>query len=351
MSNKYLPKTENTVFYYDCSPICGGWEGIRKLDNDNLLIIGSTINGEGLVFIGSKDGQGYYKSFKVPLDNVINTFCYSGDYLGNKIFRLVGTFSKSDIPTQGNKSYIYVGEISDIELSKINNYIIVEPKNIQNNIIFHSVSNKLIVGNSDSTILSTKEGIIYDIEGKFITAVFYPDSIYTNLYGIIYNKCQNNYTIVGGYSKSNKQYNSRFAFGEVGFIVDYNQKTNEFSNWTTIELPKTFEILTDALYHIEGISLYFDSKNTYSLAFCAENPTNGERAGGLTIYKRIQGGFERLLEDPLFYQYDPNEFCFGDSVVDNIVVGIRNDQNTGDIIPYQAEIFVNDKKNCFFFCK
>lgn len=318
-------------------------EGIRKLDDDNLLIIGSSNDEKGLVFIGSINGQGYYKSFSVPLENVTNTFCYSGNYLGNKIFRLVETFSKSDLPTQGNSSYIYVGEISDIELSKISNYIIIEPKINQNNLIFHSVSNKLIVGNSDSTILSTKEGVIYDINGKFVTNVFYPNSIYTNLYGIIYNKCLNNYTIVGGYSKTNKQYNSRFAFDEVGFIADYNYKTNTFSNWTTVEIPKTAEFLTDTIYHVEGVSLFYNSNNTYSLSYTAANPQNCELAGGLTLYRRNCIGFEKILEEPLFYGYNINQFCFGNSVVNNIIVGIRKDESTNSIIPYQAEIFFNKK--------
>lgn len=340
--NKYLPEQENVIFYYTSPSVVAGWEGIKRLDETNFFISGTSINNEGLVFIGLVNGEGFCITFDYPSQDVVSTFCYNGEYLGNKQFRLIGSYSTVGA-TQGNKGYIYTGELSSESLKIINNYIELIPPSYNgvdyDNLILHSISNKLIVGNADKTSLpvSPRLGIIYDLSGNFITAVTYPESVYTNLYGIWYNNDLDNYTIVGGYSMSSVSINERFVVGEKGFIVDYDYHTNTFSNWTTISVPDKLTFSNQAVTHLEGVSGFFNEPNIYSFAFSAIDVVNTELAGGYMQYIRHENGFMPLKIIPVYFQYDKSKVCFGDSVSDNILVGIIIE--TGVVaVPYQCEI-------------
>ena len=260
--HSYISKSENIISYFNSSDLMMNWNGIRQLDDENYLMVGQNIDKKGVVYIGPVNGKGFYSNLKIPIEKtsinkihidkihvdkihvnkIKRSSIYSGEHLENKIFRLVGSYSNSEFSTVGIMSFIYTGKISQKEFANINNYIFIEPPLGQFNIVFHSISNKLIVANSDITIGSfNKQGLIYDLNKQIITSVKYPNSLYTNVYGIWYNSDLNNYTIVGGYTESIYPtviniLSNKLIFFEKGFIVDYDFNNNIFSNWTTIEL-------------------------------------------------------------------------------------------------------------------
>ena len=347
-----MDKNKNIVTYFNGNSLLintptgqeyGGicvWQGIRSLGSNIYLICGTTnpspTTGSGLIYIGEincQNGSVYY----LNIPNNLGTSIYGPDYNSTTgIYTFVGSFTNTNQNTNG---FIYQGTLN--ELSNQTNFTYPTINNYFDTTFFHSFSNGLFVGNSGNTDNSDDTvSYIYDIDdlSKIKTLIKYPNSLITTSYGIWYNN-NNNYTIVGGYSSSNsvainKIYNlSNFAVTPFGtaFIVDYNSKTNIFSNWTSINYGD------DILSHSQGISR--DENGNYSINIDIIDPQISVLPAGyfLTIDRNIKNEFIYNLSNSVKISYAANGSSSSNSVADNIVVGsfIGSDKK---FIAYQAEI-------------
>jgi len=369
--HRYIPEftKENTINYFNGNSLLintqqgqeyGGisaWQGIRSLGSDVYLICGTTNpspnTGYGLIYIGNincQNGTTYY----LNVSNSIGTSVYGPNYdIDTGIYTFVGSYTNTE---QNIYGFVYQGNLD--ELTNESNFFYPAINQYFDTNFFHSFSNNLFVGNSgnkdkdDDTV-----SYIYNMNDLVLvkTVINYPNSGTTTSYGIWYNG-NDIYTIVGGYSDKNisidKIYNVDGTINPIGnaFIVDYNSKTNTFSNWTSISygnnLLTHFQGISKNLDNIDRnemkVSRYFTKENTYSINADVIDLKKSPLPTGyfLTIDRNDKNEFVYNLSNSVKILYNNDGFSSSNSVADNKVVGlyISNDKTR---ISYQAEIINN----------
>jgi len=119
------------------------------------------------------------------------------------------------------------------------------PKSIQT--ICHSSMNDCVVGNFLTKDTPNSKAFVYNIRKNKYIEITKKGSVSITAYGIWHNSnSKNSYTICGGYSENQKVTSG----AHIGYIVDYNNKSNEFTNWQSYRYNNSKDLIT----HFEGIS-------------------------------------------------------------------------------------------------
>ena len=325
------------------------FQGIRSLGSNLYLICGTTNpnpnTGYGLIYIGDincTNGNIYY--LNVP--DSLGTSVYGPDYDSNTgIYTFVGSYLDY---SQNIKGFIYKGTLDQTSLTNPNNFYYPSVNSSYSTTFLHSTSNGLAVGNSGSDVDNpqnqTTLSYIYDITNlsNYKTVVKFPNSKTTTTYGIQYNG-DSSYTLVGGYSDNKISINQIYLPNQIiqpignAFIVDYNSKTNTFSNWTSIVFEDskfTFET------HFQGISQ--NSNGTYSIVADVLNLKKSILPQGyfLTIGRDNANNFVYNYDNWIEIKYDNAGTTSANSVSDNKVVGLFIGSSN---ITYQSEIIIQSE--------
>jgi len=174
---------------------------------------------------------------------------------------------------------------------------------------------------------------LYNVCTKKFIYIKYPGSVSNTAYGI-WNNGNGKYTICGGHSPkpisiTDITKDGKF-FKPIGtaYLVDYDCKTNKFSNWSSFTYPYGVNFVT----HFEGISR--SKSGAYQLS-----ATSGEAGGDVNT---IQGSWVEVSKDRknqrwvnVNYNNDPNNITTNDSVAGNYIVGITL---SDPVLSYQAII-------------
>ena len=301
------------------------WQGIRYLSDNYYISCGTTTDNLGVVSIGSIGSNSSSNSYIVSYPGSKITSVYGPNYIGNDIYRFVGTYilSSSDI----RYGFFFEGKLSDLENS--NNY-----KTIHNNATItyiHSTMGNLLVGNCNNGPLKTSAFLLKINTGETID-IRYPGSLTNTVYGVWYNGV-NSYTLCGGYSNIDVPitdiYNDNIIkpIGSA-FIVNYNIVTNTFSNWTSINYPNSTNVLT----HFQGISKL---NNSYQFAADTLNLRINNVGSWVDINVDLSGNFYVTKWTDIKYPL-PGTITTSNSVANNVIVGLYI--SNGETIGYQAEI-------------
>ena len=166
-----------------------------------------------------------------PGRTVESTNLYGPDILKSGV-RVVGNYTTVEAGTST------IGCMYEGPLNGEGKWITLTPSDDTLNTIAHSTMGNLVVGNYD-TLLVQGKAFIYDVKKQTYHEIVKPYAVSITAYGIWHNQghC---YTICGSYTDINQ-------IG-VGYLVDWNNKTHEFSNWRDYNYPKS------VITHFDGIT-------------------------------------------------------------------------------------------------
>jgi len=332
------------IDYYDADGVevtVSGWQGIRGGDSDDEVLITGTSNLDGLLYVGSIDGQsGTAYTFQYP--NAYNTSAYGPNNLGDGNLQIVGIYKNPDYETAavGVNGFLYEGTASD--LGNAGNYRTIDYPGAKFNYV-HSTAGGLAVGNYDSPDehgsfdlpFGPGNAYIYDIAtDSFIADVSYPGAVSNTAYGIWYNG-GTSYTIVGGYSLDpvNNFDDPHRPIGQA-YMVDYDSESGEFSHWKSFEYPSGTTVVT----HFEGISSV--EKGVYTLVADTLKIDDEPAQGSVvTVRRNTDGSFgDGDWVDLQYPGTDPStSIASANSIYGSQVVGIVIDDEP---FSFQANINV-----------
>jgi len=159
---------------------------------------------------------------------------------------------------------------------------IIPPKGIQT--ICHSVMNNCAVGNYLVDGNKNSKAFVYNIRKNIYIDIVKPGSVSITAYGIWKNSenhsknCgKHSYTICGGFS----EHEGTYTGDHLAFLVDYDSKLNDFSNWASYNYNNSKGLIT----HFEGIS---GDDGKYSLA--VDSTFQGEQIASIAYIKRRNNG-------------------------------------------------------------
>jgi len=205
-----------------------------------------------------------------PNRTVNNTNLYGPAIFENSDnIRAVGNYTTVE---DGNKAYgcMYEGRLN----GKGKWSTIMPPKSIQT--IVHSLMSDLAVGNYLVNGDQNSKAFIYNIKKDKYVEIIKPKSLSITAYGIWRNSdSRYSYTICGGYSEHVT------TGAHIAYVVDYNVKFNEFTNWTSYRYNNSKDLIT----HFEGISA---TDEGYSLA--SDAVVEGKEIASIAYIRRKQNG-------------------------------------------------------------
>ena len=316
------------------------WQGLRGADTAGQYLITGTSLANGLLFVGTIQGQG--TSYLVNYPGAMATSVYGPDSLGNGSIGLVGSYRNPDaladpVSTHG---FAYVGTTGD--LSTAANYRTIDYPGAKFNYV-HSTMGGLAVGNYDSPTASGQplgagSAYVYDLASDtFVASVVYPGSTSNTAYGI-WSNGGTKFTIAGGYS--NLSVNNLNDQGQpIGqaYLVDYDSSTGVFSNWKTFVDPVGV-VGSTYVTHFEGISSVEKGVYTLSADSVAVGLNGVAHASWVSVRRNTDGSFG----DAQWVNLDATPglgVTSSDSVYGNQVVGIA----VGDtgLFSFQATVNVD----------
>ena len=313
-----------------------GWQGIRAAATPGQYMITGTSGLDGVLFIGTLDGNTGTTYWPIDVPNMYQTTIYCPDLAANGDLILVGTYrALQNSPVV--HGFVFQGTTAD--LGDPAHYRTIDYPGAQYTYV-HSVDGGLVVGNYDDVGLHALGGLqygpgkafIYNIAtGQFITDVAYPSSKSNSVYAIWYNG-GTSYTLAGGYSNgfANNFADQSQPIGHA-FLVDYNAATGTFSHWTTYDDPSGKNLLT----HFEGLSSV--EPGVYTIAADSAQLGTGSPALGsfVTVRRNADGSFGPASWVPLHYSNLPTTYITSaDAVYGNAVVG----PVIGGGFNYQAQV-------------
>lgn len=320
----------SSIDYYDASGVSmqpvTAWQGIRSSDVPGQYLITGTSNTNGLLYVGPISGSGGV-SYSVNYPGAVSTSVYGPDTVGPGIVRLVGSYNLGDGSVHG---FVYEGPVSD--LSNPANYSTVDGAGAQYTYM-HSSMGDLVVGNSDgpegNLPLGTGHALLYNVaQHAFLPDIVYPGSTTTTAYGIWYNGLDQ-YTICGGYSDP---LSSPGGLSHA-FLVDYNARTGQYSNWTSFDAPAG-PLGQSFITHFQGISS--EEKGVYTLAADSAQigATTEIKASLVTVRRNPDGTFAPAVWVDLNTP-GGSGVTSANSVAGNKVVGVVFQQ---PIVSFQASV-------------
>jgi hypothetical protein len=167
-----------------------------------------------------------------------------------------------------------------------------------------------VVGNFNTQTSNLGQAFIYNITEQTYSKLSFGDV--TSAFGIWQNggSASTQYTIVGGYTAVAGGSSSTPAEGQVGYIVNYDDSTKTFSDFTDLNFNNISSLFT----HIEGIVAYADG---FSLA--AMSVQEGVLGAAYGYIPVTADGFGTPIWDAIA---SDSPFATGDTVISQSVMGL-----------------------------
>ena len=204
------------------------------------------------------------KNFRVSNTNLYGPSIFKN----NENIKVVGNYTT----VEGNNT-LY-GCLYQGALDGKGKWITITPSPNSIQTIVHSTMGDLAVGNYLVDGDKNSKAFVYNIKKDEYTEIQKEKSLSITVYGIWQNS-RNHYTIAGGYSERKE------TGDHLAYVCDYNNKTQEFSNWASFRFNNSKDLIT----HFEGISAY---EKGYSLP--ADSVVNGEEVASIAYIKRKKDG-------------------------------------------------------------
>ena len=246
--------------------------------------------------------ENQYYILNYPLSKATNLY---GPYIlkdGN--VRIVGNYTTEE---GGNRTFgcMYTG-CPDRSFGK---WLQLKPTLDTFNVIAHSTSGDLVVGNYDTVYDPLGKAFIYDVKKKVYHKIIKRTVKSITAYGVWHNS-GSSYTICGGYSKLLPLSQSDDL--SYGYIVDWNNNTNTLSNWREYQYDSASTIT-----HFDGITS--DGCSGYNLT--GDSITDDEEIAFFAHVERDRCG-HFTEADWSQVQYPGSEITSGNSVYEDIVIGV-----------------------------
>ncbi len=303
------------------------WQGLRNHGSSTVqFLLCGTSDSNGLLYIGGLSGGG--TSYKVQFPGAATTSVYGPDNGKNGTLRLVGSYTRNGDGPVYNHGFVWDGTVTALPGGGRYRSINYPGAKYQ---FTHSTMGDLAVGNADRSPKTGKAPIgsgvayIYDVsKSAFATNIVFPGSKSTTAYGIWYNG-HDKYTICGGYSllgTNNLKDQSRPLARGLGYLVDYDAKTGEFSHWKSYRYRNGKRART-FVTHFEGISSA--EPGVYTLS--ADSVKRGSKKGPIqgswvSVRRNPNGTFSDAQWVDLNYTGERAGVTSSNSVYGNNVVGL-----------------------------
>lgn len=223
--------------------------------------------------------------------------------------RAVGNYTTED--TDGKESGT-IGCMYEGKLDGSGKWTVLTPTSDTINTIAHSTMGDLVVGNYD-TILIQGKAFIYDVKTKKFYNIEKEGTKSITAYGIWHNG-GNSYTICGGLSYDNPEDKL-----DTGYLVDWNNKTHEFSNWRDYYYAD--DNIKSLVTHFDGITS--DGHGGYNLTGDAITLSEGT----IAFFVNINKFNDRIWEE---IEFPESMGTSGNSVYKDIVIGVYKDTDDDD---------------------
>lgn len=263
-------------------------QGLRAGSSDGSFLLAGSGGALGLLYQGPLDSSGAGQNWASINANAAlggaTTSVYGPDLLEGGAVRLVGSLrnSASDL-SAGTRGFIYTGapDGSSPQGPETGYRAVSYPGSSFT--YLHSTDGGLVVGNADSSDQLQGQAFLYDVaRDAFLTPISYPGAGTTTAYGIV-QVDEDLFAIAGGYGLSQEG----GPLGQ-GFIVTYNARTGEFSDWQSYALRN--DQRPNLITHFEGIS-YNAAADSYTLVATALDLTTGQSVNGalLSVQRQPDG--------------------------------------------------------------
>lgn len=348
---KKINVTENNIVFYT-SDLVGAWQGIRWLRHNGTYIIAGTSGSSGIIYIGPINALSVSR-YPVNFPNATATSAYGPDIpdIDEAPIRVVGTYRNNSEVVFG---FLFRGTVEELTDSSNFQTIQVGPTYT----FAHSVMGDIVVGTNDNLSqhntfnlpLGPINAFVYNFQTGNKDTIHFPGSVSNAAYGVWHNG-GTSYTICGGYSFSaieiTNVYISRngvalpLPFGHA-FLVDYDSRERCFKNWTTFNYPES-NIVT----HFQGISAVSSRRDHYQLAAVSAPITSTNVTQGSWVeVKRKKDSCARdqfCLKRWINVDFPNSGLNAVNSVAGNNIVGLAQINNsTRDIVPYQAQLLIEN---------
>lgn len=299
-----------------------GLTGIRSRGKIQYItgFFGSPATATGLVYKGKRTGQGMWYLLNVP--NATGTNLYGPNLLSEEQIRVVGSYFTTETGNS-NLGCMYEGKLNG---SGVWTTLLPTSSETVLNTIAHSSACNIVVGNFDTVLIQGK-AFIYDIQTQeYFNVIPVPNIKSITAYGV-WDNGHDQYTIAGSYTSLDAETGLTSAY-----LVDWNNRTRRFSNFTTYSYNNESSIIT----HFDGISS--PNPNHYVLTGDWVGVTGNEQRGFVAyIHRDRHCRFSHEVKwEPLNY---PGHTATSGNSVDYIrstVVGITRlaDNTTSGYISY-----------------
>jgi len=302
--------------------------GVRQADNaGNLYITGGTGTSPFLYYgplPSSTNPGGTYTANLTPVINGTavtgkSTFygpnsSYYDPSIGAGNVRAVGTYLATSTSTYQD-GVMYLGPLTG-GTSSSNWTSLKVPDNVAGinkqvgDTVPHSTMGNLVVGNFNTQTSNQGQAFIYNINDGIYSKLSFGEV--TSAFGIWQNggSSSTQYTIVGGYTAIAGG-SASASEGQVGYIVNYDDSTKAFTNFTDLNFNNDNTVFT----HIEGIAAYGSG---FSLAaMSVRDAALGASYGFVPV---TSNGFGTPTWQAITTGTSP--YATGDTVIDQSVMGL-----------------------------
>ena len=261
--------------------------GLRAGSSNGSYLLSGSGGSSGLLYQGPLDTASGGSWTTIDANAVLggtSTSVYDSDLLDDGALRLVGSMrnSATDL-SAGTRGFVYTGAADGLSpQGEESGYRAVSYPSATFTYL-HSTDGGLVVGNHDSTNQLLGQAFLYDvIQDAFIASIQFPGAATTTAYGITQID-QEHFAIAGGYGLSAED-----GPQGRGFIVSYNARTGEFSDWQSYTLRD--EPQPNLITHFESIS-YNAAADSFTLVAAGVNLASGQAVDGalLTVERQADG--------------------------------------------------------------
>jgi len=261
--------------------------GLRAGSSNGSYLLSGSGGSSGLLYQGPLDTASGGSWTTIDANAVLggtSTSVYGSDLLDEGALRLVGSMrnSANDL-SAGTRGFVYTGAADGLSpQGEESGYRAVSYPSATFTYL-HSTDGGLVVGNHDSTDQLLGQAFLYDvIQDAFIASIQFPGAVTTTAYGITQID-QEHFAIAGGYGLSAED-----GPQGRGFIVSYNARTGEFSDWQSYTLRD--EPQPNLITHFESIS-YNAAADSFTLVAAGVNLASGQAVDGalLTVERQADG--------------------------------------------------------------
>lgn len=259
-----------------------------------------------------------YGPLILDCDNVRAVGNYTKEETDDKDDKVISTGNSGAIL---GKESVTIGCMYEGKLDGSGKWTILTPTSDTINTIAHSTMGDLVVGNYDTILiqshgtrsdnplsLSQGKAFIYDVKTKKFYNIEKEGTKSITAYGIWHNG-GNSYTICGGLSYDNPDDKL-----DTGYLVDWNNKTHEFSNWRDYYYAD--DKIKSLVTHFDGITS--DGNGGYNLTGDAITLSEGT----IAFFVNINKFNDRIWQE---IEFPESMGTSGNSVYKDIVIGVYKD--------------------------